>query len=56
MRDTRLQAPPLQIMLTFLTVPSGGATPFGNESFAVGFDGGEGFIVGGFEEVGDAED
>lgn len=53
---TRLHAPPLQVVVPFLAFPSLGTAPFGDESFAVGFDGGDGFVVGGFEEVGDAED
>jgi len=43
-------------VVVFLPLPTGGAAPFGDEAFAVGLDGGEGLVVGGFEEVGDAED
>lgn len=56
MRDAGLQPPALEVVVPFLVLPSGGAAPFGEEALAVGLDGGDGLVVGGFEEVGDAED
>jgi len=54
--DSRFQPPPLEIVVVLLAFPAGGSAPFGNQAFAVGFDEGEGFVVVGFEEEGDAEE
>lgn len=53
---TGLDAPSLEIVLELLAFPSGFSSPFLDESFAVGFDEGEGFVVLWFEEEGDAQD
>lgn len=56
MWDAGLYPPSLEVVVSFLLFPSGGAAPFLDKAFAVGLDGGDGLVVGGFEEVGDAED
>lgn len=56
MRDPCSLPPAFQIMIVFLSLPPGIPAPFLDEPLAIAFNEWAGFVVLGFEEVGDAED